>query len=74
MHADTSFAVFVVGGVLAFVNLATVGLVILYLIGGLMMVGAVAAGTRRRRLGPAPEVTLRPGGVERPWRRGRDVR
>lgn len=38
---------------------------------GCLIVGAVAATARQRRSGVEPEVTLRPGGVDRPWRRGR---
>lgn len=34
-----------------------------------LIVGAVAATARQRRNGPDPEVTLRPGGDGRPWRR-----
>ncbi|NUR27567.1 MAG: hypothetical protein HOV83_17290 [Catenulispora sp.] len=34
-----------------------------------LIVGAVAATARQRRTGPEPEVTLRPGGDERPWRK-----
>jgi hypothetical protein len=32
--------------------------------------GVLAATARQRRTGPDPEVTLRPGGKDRPWRRG----
>lgn len=34
-----------------------------------LIVGAVTATARQRRTGPDPEVTLRPGGEGRPWRR-----
>lgn len=34
-----------------------------------LIVGAVAATSRRRRTGPDPDVVVRPGGEDRPWRR-----
>ncbi|WP_157876646.1 hypothetical protein [Streptomyces graminilatus] len=37
-----------------------------------LMAGAVAGTTRARRSGQVPEVTVRPGGDGRPWRRGRE--
>ncbi|MFF7982297.1 hypothetical protein ACFZDK_24735 [Streptomyces sp. NPDC007901] len=37
-----------------------------------VMVGTLVATSRRRRTGPDPEVTLRPGGDGRPWRRSKD--
>ncbi|WP_416520033.1 hypothetical protein [Streptomyces achromogenes] len=37
-----------------------------------LIVGAVAATARARRPGVEPEVTLRPGGDGRPWRRTSD--
>ncbi|MFE5771432.1 hypothetical protein ACFQ7O_24065 [Streptomyces sp. NPDC056485] len=41
----------------------------LLVVGGLLMLGAVAATARQRRQGLEPGVTLRPGGDGRPWRR-----
>jgi hypothetical protein len=33
-----------------------------------VILGVLAATSRRRRSGPDPEETIRPGGDERPWR------
>ncbi|MGW7359456.1 hypothetical protein ACWGI0_23190 [Streptomyces sp. NPDC054802] len=63
---------FAVGLALVFVSLYTDFTVPLLIVAGLLMVGAVAATARQRRTGPAPEVTLRPGGEGRPWKRGSD--
>jgi hypothetical protein len=71
-RSDGAVGVFAVGlavFMLGVISRFTAGLLIL---GGLLMLGAVAATARQRRVGPAPEVTLRPGGKERPWRRGSD--
>ncbi|MEU5664746.1 hypothetical protein [Streptomyces longwoodensis] len=62
---------FVVGLVVFFVGVAREFTVLWLVIGGLLMLGAVAATAGRRRTGPDPDVTLRPGGDGRPWRRGR---
>jgi hypothetical protein len=40
-------------------------------VAGAVMVGTIVATARQRRLGPPPEVTIRPGD-ERPWRRDSD--
>ncbi|MFE9391201.1 hypothetical protein [Streptomyces sp. NPDC006784] len=71
MRGDAAFGVFVVGLVLFFWGVLadfTVGPLVL---GGLLMVGAVAATARARRSGD-PEVTFRPARDERPWRKRRD--
>lgn len=68
VKADAALGVFVVGlavlmiGVVKEFNLAVL------VIGGLLMLGAVAATARQRRTGPDPEETLKPGGDGRPWR------
>jgi hypothetical protein len=62
--------VFAVGLALVFVSLYTPFTMPLLIVAGLLMIGAVAATARQRRTGPAPEVTLRPGGGGRPWKRG----
>jgi hypothetical protein len=61
--------VFVVGLALFMWGVIADLVVILLVLGALLMLGAVAATARQRRTGPAPEVTLRPGGRDRPWRR-----
>lgn len=69
-RSDAAFGVFAVGLALFMLGVWTRFTWPLMLLGGLFMLGAVAATARQRRLGPAPEVTLRPGGKDRPWRRG----
>lgn len=69
-RANGALGVFVVGLVLFMLGIwsgPTVGLLV---IGGLLMLGAVAATAGQRRSGQAPEVTLRPGSEDRPWKRG----
>ena len=68
-RSDAAAGVFVAGVVLVFVSLYTDVMVPLLVVAGLMMIGAVVATARQRRTGPPPEVTLKPGGDERPWRR-----
>lgn len=70
MKASGALGVFVVGLVVFLVGVAREFTVVLLVIGGLLMLGAVAATAGRRRTGPDPEVTMRPGGDGRPWRRG----
>jgi hypothetical protein len=69
MKASGALGVFVVGLVVFFVGVAREFTVVWLVIGGVLMLGAVAATAGRRRTGPDPEVTLRPGGERRPWRR-----
>jgi hypothetical protein len=70
MKASGALGVFVVGLVMFMVGVAREFTVLWLVIGGLLMLGAVAATAGRRRTGPDPEVTMRPGGDGRPWRRG----
>jgi hypothetical protein len=70
MKASGALGVFVVGLVVFLVGVAREFTVVWLVIGGVLMLGAVAATAGRRRTGPDPEVTLRPGGQDRPWRRG----
>lgn len=67
--SDGAVGVFAVGLALGFISLYTDFTVPLMVVAGLLMLGAVAATARQRRTGPAPEVTLRPGGKDRPWRK-----
>ncbi|MER7157326.1 hypothetical protein [Streptomyces lydicus] len=48
------------------------GWTVLAVLAGATMVGTLVATTTRRRLGPPPDVTLRPGGADRPWRKPKD--
>lgn len=68
-RSDGAVGVFAVGLALVFISLYTDFTVPLLIVAGLLMLGAVAATARQRRTGPDPEVTLRPGGKDRPWRR-----
>ncbi|MFF7576865.1 hypothetical protein ACFZBE_18045 [Streptomyces sp. NPDC008061] len=68
-RSDPALGVFVVGLALFMWGVIADLVVILLVLGGALMLGAVAATARQRRNGPAPEVTLRPGGRDRPWRR-----
>ncbi|MFD9603307.1 hypothetical protein [Streptomyces sp. NPDC059970] len=68
-RSDGALGVFVVGLALFMWGVICDLVVVLLVLGGLLMLGAVAATARQRRTGPAPEVTLRPGGKDRPWRR-----
>jgi hypothetical protein len=70
MRSDAALGVFVVGLVVLMFGVITEFTVVWLVVGGLLMLGAVAATARQRRTGPDPEVTLRPGGKDRPWRRG----
>jgi hypothetical protein len=70
MRSDAALGVFVVGLAVLMIGVITEFTVVWLVVGGLLMLGSVAATARRRRTGPAPEVTLRPGGKDRPWRRG----
>ena len=72
MRTDAALGVFVAGLAVLMIGVVTEFTVVLLVIGGLLMLGSVAATARRRRTGPDPEVTLRPGGEGRPWRRPDD--
>lgn len=67
--SDGAVGVFVVGLALFMWGVIAGFTVALLVIGGLLMLGAAAATARQRRTGPQPEVTLRPGGKDRPWRK-----
>lgn len=69
-RSDGALGVFAVGLVVFMWGVIAGFVVILLVLGGLAMLGAVAATARQRRTGPAPDVTLRPGGKDRPWKRG----
>jgi cytochrome c biogenesis protein ResB len=69
VKADAALGVFVVGLAVLMIGVVKEFNVALLVIGGLLMLGSVAATARQRRTGPDPEVTLRPGGKDRPWRR-----
>ncbi|MFE7954393.1 hypothetical protein [Streptomyces sp. NPDC057413] len=69
MRADPALGVFAVGLAVLMLGVVLEFRVALLAIGGLLMLGAVAATARRRRTGPDPDVTVRPGGKDRPWRR-----
>lgn len=69
-RSDWALGVFAAGLVLVFLAVAR-GWWLLLIPAGCLVVAAVAATARQRRAGPPPEVTLRPGGEGRPWRRRR---
>jgi hypothetical protein len=71
MKASGALGVFVVGLAVFMVGVASGFTVVWLIIGSVLMLGAVAATAGRRRTGPDPAVTVRPGGDGRPWRRGR---
>ncbi|MFJ3201003.1 hypothetical protein [Streptomyces sp. NPDC086989] len=71
-RSDGAVGVFVVGLVIFMFGVVAEFMIGPLVLGGLLMVGAVAATARQRRTGPAPEVTLRPGSGDRPWRRTKD--
>jgi hypothetical protein len=70
VKADAAFGVVAAGVVLV---LAAVWTHVYWLLlpAACLIVGAVAATSRQRRTGPDPEMTIRPGGEGRPWRRPR---
>ena len=47
------------------------GWTVLIVLSVAVLLGALVASAPRRRTGPRPDVTLRPGGEGRPWRRPR---
>lgn len=69
MRTDAVLGVFVVGLAVLMIGVVKEFNVALLVVGGLIMLGAVAATARQRRTGPDPKVTLRPGGEGRPWRK-----
>jgi len=69
MRTDAALGVFVVGLAVLMIGVVKEFNVALLVIGGLIMLGAVAATARQRRTGPDPEVTLKPGSEGRPWRK-----
>ncbi|WP_416976703.1 hypothetical protein [Streptomyces sp. T028] len=69
MRTDAAFGVFVVGLALFMLGMWMGFAPALMMLGGLLMLGTVAATARQRRTGPDPEVTFRPGGKDRPWKR-----
>jgi hypothetical protein len=71
MKTSGALGVFVVGLALLMVGVARGFTVAWMAVGGVLMLGAVGATAGRRRTGPEPEVTMRPGGEGRPWRRPR---
>jgi hypothetical protein len=68
VKTDAALGVFVVGLAVLMIGVVKEFNVALLVIGGLIMLGSVAATARQRRTGPDPDVTLRPGGNGRPWR------
>jgi hypothetical protein len=68
MRTDAALGVFVVGLAMLMIGVVKEFNVALLVIGGLLMLGAVAATARQRQTGQDPEVTLKPGGDDRPWR------
>ncbi|MER8220328.1 hypothetical protein ABTZ58_06970 [Streptomyces sp. NPDC094143] len=72
MKTSGALGVFVVGLAVFMVGVAREFTAVLLIIGSVLMLGAVAATAGRRRTGPDPEVTVRPGGEGRPWRRTRE--
>lgn len=69
MKSSGALGVFVVGLAVFMVGVAREFTVVWLVVGGLLMLGAGAATAGRRRTGPEPEVTMRPGGEGRPWRK-----
>ncbi|GAA2484703.1 hypothetical protein GCM10010406_21200 [Streptomyces thermolineatus] len=67
-RSDVAAGVFVAGLLVLLVSLVK-GWWLLVLLAAAVMVGTVVATARRRRTGPDPDVTLRPGGEGRPWKR-----
>ena len=70
-RSDVAAGVFMAAVVLVFVGILTGYTIWMFVVAGLLMVGVLTATARQRRTGPAPDVTLKPGGDERPWHRGK---
>lgn len=58
------------GALVVLIVAALKGWAVLVVLAIAVMVGTLVATAAQRRTGPDPEVTLRPGGKDRPWRRG----
>lgn len=68
MRTDAAAGVFVAALLVFLVSLLQ-GWAVLALLSAAVMVGTIVATARQRRSGQVPDVTLRPGGEDRPWRR-----
>ncbi|MEV5138441.1 hypothetical protein AB0K71_05785 [Streptomyces syringium] len=68
MRTDAVAGVFV-GGLVLFLAGLIKGWPLAIVVGVAVMLGTIVATARRRRTGPDPDVTLRPGGEGRPWRK-----
>ena len=68
MRSDAAAGAFVGALVLGLVGVVK-GWTLLWVLAGAVMLGVLVATARQRRTGPEPDVTLRPGGERRPWRR-----
>ncbi|MFJ9413150.1 hypothetical protein ACIRPT_03165 [Streptomyces sp. NPDC101227] len=71
MRTDAAAGVFVAALAVVLVSLAQ-DWDVLAVMAGAVMLGTIVATARQRRTGPDPDVTLRPGGEGRPWRRPKD--
>lgn len=71
MRTDAAAGVFVAALVVLLVSWAQ-GWRVLAVVAGAVMLGTIVATARQRRTGPAPDMTLRPGGEGRPWKRSED--
>lgn len=67
MRTNAAAGVFV-GALVVLILSAMRGWTVLVVLAIAVMVGTLVATAAQRRLGPEPEVTLRPGGKDRPWR------
>lgn len=71
MRTDVAAGVFVAALLVLLVSLVQ-GWGVLAVLAGAVMLGTIVATARQRRTGPDPDVTLRPGGKDRPWRRPKE--
>lgn len=69
MRSDAAAGVFV-GALVVLIVSAIKGWTVVIVLAVAVLLGVLVATARQRQTGPDPEVTLRPGGKERPWRRG----
>lgn len=67
MRSDAAAGVFV-GALVVLIVSVIKGWALLIVVAVAVMLGTIVATARQRRTGPDPEVTLRPGGEDRPWR------